>query len=121
MIEIYNYFMLIFDSFQISQQNSQQQQNYNDYGQYGDAYGDYQHQPYYNGYPDPVGGESGYGYTTNRAVNPAAGSNGVVAAEPGYSPPQNINHAGGGSFRSGSLPRSIRKESTSFEHRYVLF
>ena len=101
--------------FQISQQ--QTQQNYNDYGQYGDAYGDYQqHQPYFNGYPDPVGGESGYGYTTNR-VNPSTNGGG---AEPGYSPPQNINHAGGGSFRSGSLPRSIRKESTSFEHRYDL-
>merc|ERR1719464_1451667 len=98
-------------------QQSQQTQNYNDYGQYGDAYGDYQHQPYYNGYPDPVGGETGYGYTTNR-VNPGGPvvTNGGGPPEPGYSPPQNINHAGGGSFRSGSLPRSIRIESTSFEH-----
>ena len=99
-------------------QQSQQTQNYNDYGQYGDAYGDYQHQPYYNGYPDPVGGETGYGYTTNR-VNPAGVVTNGGGPEPGYSPPQNINHAGGGSFRSGSLPRSIRKESTSFEHRQV--
>ena len=108
------------------QQSQQQQQNYNDYGQYGDAYGDYQHQPYYNGYPDPVGGESGYGYTTANRVtsgaggsgaNGGGGSGGGPPGEPGYSPSQNINHAGGGSFRSGSLPRSIRKESTSFEHR----
>ena len=71
----------------------QQQQNYNDYGQYQDQYGDYQHQPYYNGYamaPE----ETGYGYTAASRTNQ-----------------QQQN-----SFRSGSLPRSIRKESTSFEH-----
>jgi len=78
--------------------------NFNNYGHFD--YGDYQHQPYYaNGYaPGNPGNpeESGYGYAPGRGN-----------ANTGYSPPQaNL----GGSFRSGSLPRSIRKESTSFEH-----
>merc|ERR1719323_2977896 len=55
-----------------------------------------QQQNYYNGYPENT--EPGYGYM-------------------GYSPQQQQQQqTGQQNFRSGSLPRSVRKESTSFEH-----
>ena len=49
----------------------------------------------YNGYPE----DPGYGYTGGRV--------------PDYSPPQQQQQQ---AYRAGSLPRSVRKESTSFEH-----
>ena len=55
-----------------------------------------QQQNYYNGYPENT--EPGYGYM-------------------GYSPQQQQQQqTGQQNYRSGSLPRSVRKESTSFEH-----
>ena len=52
---------------------------------------------YFNGYPENT--EPGYGYM-------------------GYSPQNQPSQTQTGqqNFRSGSLPRSVRKESTSFEH-----
>ena len=87
---------------QLQQQQQQQQQPnnyYNDYSAYPDQYADYQQQPpinYYNGYPE----DPGYGYTGGRV--------------PDYSPSQQQQQQQ--AYRAGSLPRSVRKESTSFEH-----
>ena len=87
--------------------NQGQGNYYNDYNY--DQYANYQQQVpnqqsgqvpvqqnYYNGYPE--NNEPGYGYM-------------------GYSPQQQQQQqTGQQNYRSGSLPRSVRKESTSFEH-----
>merc|ERR1711899_244416 len=108
--ELDNYYSSSQQQQDVVRQQQQQQSNnyYNDYAAYppGDQYADYQQQPpmnYYNGYPE----EPGYGYTGGRV--------------PGFSPPQQQQQQQPQQqqqqeFRAGSLPRSVRKESTSFEH-----